>query len=340
LVVLGFAAWIAGCSETGEPSSASRNKPTVVSSIYPLAELTRALVGESAEVTVMLPPGQSPHGYEPDARAMSRLSDAQLVVAVGMGLDPWADQAAAASGGQAEVFIMAKHLDSSTSDQDHDRHDHQHGAHGDHEHDHDHADKPGQIPSDHGHNHADHDHDHGHTHEHGDPHLWLDPVLVRQAIGPLANALAEAMPQQRQSIDQNAAALQDRLHQLDADFSQALTPYRGRAIITYHSAFNRLAERYGLQVATTLTPVESVGSLTAGRLNQTLTAIREHDVQVIFAEPQFPADVVDLLSEEYGVQVMILDPLGDPHSPDRAGYFAMMRYNLNTLVAGLSRSEH
>ncbi len=326
-----------GCG-TDEQASVGGHKPTVVASIYPLASLSRALVGESAEVMVMLPPGQSPHGYEPDARAMGRLAEANAVVMVGMGLDPWANRASAASGGAGRLFVVADHIHADTSDTA-DTHDHAH--------DHEHADASHNDHADHGSDEHSHDHDHhaeqahdhGHDHAHGDPHLWLDPVLIRRVIAPLAETLAEALPEEREAIEKRAAELDKQLRELDADYQQALAPYEGRSIITYHSAFNRLAERYGLHVATTLTPIESVGSLTAGRINQTLAAIQQHDVQVIFAEPQFPADVIDLLSEEYDVTVMILDPLGDPNSANRAGYFQMMRYNLETLVAGLSRSE-
>jgi zinc transport system substrate-binding protein len=171
------------------------------------------------------------------------------------------------------------------------------------------------------------------------PHLWLDPVLVKRMVPDLARALAEALPEHADAIEANAAGLDGKLGDLDAEFERRLAPLHDAEMITYHSAFDLLAARYGLTVAATLTPVESPGDVTSGRLAEVIRLIREHDVRAVFTEPQFPADRAAAIQRETGVEVLVLDPLGDPNQGGRDGYFALMRYNLETLVKGLGRDE-
>lgn len=316
-IVLVGALSLVGCGEAASPPSAAAGKPRIVATIYPLADIATHLAGDGAEVVCLLPAGQSPHAFELSAQQMDNLSQAKLILAVGLGLDHWVDHAAATAGrGNATIFTLAEAADGELGPDD---------ASG-HEHAHEHLDHAGG-----------HEEDDGHHHGPIDPHLWLDPVLVRRAIGPVTDALIRALPGEADSIRQRAGEYEADLIALDAAFTEQLRPFRGRKIVTFHSAFNRLAARYGLEVATTLTPIETVGTITPGSLDQAIRAIEQYDLRVIFAEPQFSPDAADMLARRTGVAVLILDPLGDPARPDRAGYLPVMRYNLRTLVDGLSR---
>jgi zinc transport system substrate-binding protein len=51
---------IIGCSVPGRPGGL-----IVVVTILPLAEMAERIAGERAEIVVLVPPGASPHAYEP-----------------------------------------------------------------------------------------------------------------------------------------------------------------------------------------------------------------------------------------------------------------------------------
>ncbi len=71
-------------------------KPTkikVVTTIYPLALIVKEVGGDSVDVQVLIPPGFSPHTFEPTPSTSSALNDAQLFLLVGANLEPWAEQA-------------------------------------------------------------------------------------------------------------------------------------------------------------------------------------------------------------------------------------------------------
>ncbi len=67
----------------------SAGKPVVAASIHPLGALAEEIAGNDAAVLVLLPPGASPHSFEPTPRAVAEGSEASLVLRVGVGLDDW-----------------------------------------------------------------------------------------------------------------------------------------------------------------------------------------------------------------------------------------------------------
>jgi ABC-type Zn uptake system ZnuABC Zn-binding protein ZnuA len=159
---------------------------------------------------------------------------------------------------------------------------------------------------------------------------------MREAVVKLGEQLSTLIPAAAEDISQNAQHLADELAALDAEYRQRLEPFKGRSIVTYHNAFDRLAERYGLKVAVTLTPIDSPGAMTPQRMEQAIEAIGKYKLRVLFAEPQFPDDAANAVRAETGVAVMTLDPIGDANDPQRDTYQKLMRYNLDTLIKGLS----
>src|SRR5690606_28211103 len=61
----------------------------VVVTIHPLSSIVKAVGGPLVRVETLLPPGASPHTFEPRPAHVRAVAEAQLVVAVGAGLDDW-----------------------------------------------------------------------------------------------------------------------------------------------------------------------------------------------------------------------------------------------------------
>ncbi|AEH44010.1 periplasmic solute binding protein [Thermodesulfatator indicus DSM 15286] len=69
----------------------AQEKPLVVASIFPLAELAKAVGGQEIEVKLLLPPGADPHSWEITPQDVLMMKKAKVLVAVGGGLEPWLD---------------------------------------------------------------------------------------------------------------------------------------------------------------------------------------------------------------------------------------------------------
>lgn len=172
----------------------------------------------------------------------------------------------------------------------------------------------------------------------GNPHVWLDPVLVRDHVLPrLADALVEVAPDARERILAGRTALADSLTSLEREIRRALAPLRSRAFLASHPAWTYFARRFQL---------EELGTVHAGggsepspkALAGLIERARAAGVDVVFAEPQMGETAALALAEELGARVLVLDPLGGEGVAGREGYLRLLRYNAARLAEGLENT--
>ena len=72
-------------------------KLKVLASIPPLADFARQVGGDHVDVILLLPPGASPHTYEPPPKTVQEISEAKIYIEIGAGLEFWADRLVAAT---------------------------------------------------------------------------------------------------------------------------------------------------------------------------------------------------------------------------------------------------
>ncbi len=91
VLAIALSALLTSCGPTGEAS----DKIEVVVTIVPLADFVENVGREKVDVTVMVPPGASPHTYEPKPSQLVEVSKAEILVKVGSGVDfesAWMDR--------------------------------------------------------------------------------------------------------------------------------------------------------------------------------------------------------------------------------------------------------
>jgi len=154
-----------------------------------------------------------------------------------------------------------------------------------------------------------------------DPHVWLDPLLMREAVKAVAEALRGI------GVHADEADAVEELDGLHARFAAGLEPCRRRELVVSHAAFGYLALRYGLeQVA-----VEDAGDRAA--VERARQAIRAGATP--FVETLSPAPALEVLAAEEGVETEVLNPaegLVPREQAAGATYRSLLLYDLETLV--------
>jgi len=74
------------------------SKPKVGATIFPLYDIARQVAGPVADVVLILPPGASPHTFEPTPSSVRSLTGAETLLVIGHGLDDWAVRLARGAG--------------------------------------------------------------------------------------------------------------------------------------------------------------------------------------------------------------------------------------------------
>jgi zinc transport system substrate-binding protein len=78
------------------------DRVSVAVSVFPLDDLVRRIAGPDADVALVLPPGAS----APPADASARVAHANLLVGVGLGVDPWMDPLLPAAAPKAHLLKL------------------------------------------------------------------------------------------------------------------------------------------------------------------------------------------------------------------------------------------
>jgi len=179
----------------------------------------------------------------------------------------------------------------------------------------------------------------GHTpagDETGDPHVWLDPILVRDQLIPRLTAfLAELAPgAQADGVRARGAAVADSLTALDAEIRSELAALPRRGFIATHEAWRYFAARYDLHDLGSL--YEGPGhEPSAQGLARLVDAARATGLRAVLTEPQLAETAARALADEVGAEVVLVDPLGGPGLPGREGYFQLMRFNARAFARAL-----
>jgi len=148
----------------------------------------------------------------------------------------------------------------------------------------------------------------GHEHAAGrpDPHIWLDPKLVKIQARTICDAMCRADPTGAEVYRKNCDAFLADLDAVDARITRALAPLKGKEFFVYHPAFGYFGDSYGLrQVA-----VETAGKEPdAKELAALIDRAKATGVKVIFVQPQFSARSARAVAEAIGGVVVPMDDL-------------------------------
>jgi len=280
--------------------TATAGKIPVAASIVPLGDFCRKIGGDRVQVTVLIPPGASPHTYEPPPQAVARATQAKVFVYVGAGLDPWAERLAARAGKDQVVVKAVAGLPLFGSPV---RGPVEEGPTG-----------PRRRPR---------------GADRGNPHVWLDPVWAQDICRRLASAFIQADPSHRQEYDRNLARYLEELKKLDQEIRCRVAAFTIREFVSFHPSFTYFARRYGLKEVGVIQAAPG-REPTPGQISGIIRAIRKYGVRVVFAEPQLSPRVAQVIAAEAGVRVLLLDPLGGqpPYGDD---YLRLMRWNLDKM---------
>ncbi len=176
--------------------------------------------------------------------------------------------------------------------------------------------------------------DHGNR-QGGDPHVWLDPVLVRDHLVPaIVSGLGQADASRAQAYRAAAADFQAALTQLDTEIRTTLAPAVQRNYIAFHGAWRYFSQRYDLHEVAVVENFPGKEP-SAQEIAAIIDRARKVHVRALLLEPQFSPRAAEQIAQEIGAQLVTADPLGGPDLPGRGHYLDLMRYNLGAFAKAL-----
>lgn len=294
----------ASTTEGNSGSTASGEKLHIVTSFYPMQEFTSKVAGDLADVQVLVPAGTEPHDWEPTAQDIAKMTDADMLVYNGGGVESWIDQVQDTLGDSGPKLVEASsgiQLMASTEEE---------------------------------HEGEEADHDHGSL----DPHVWLSPLQAQTEVRNIETALTALDPDHAADYKKNADTYIAELEKLDADYKAGLSNTKRKDFITQHAAFAYLAHDYGL----TQVPIAGLSpeqEPSAEAMAKIVDFAKQNNVKTIFFETLVSSNVAQTIANEVGAQTAVLNPLeGLTSAETSAGedYISVMRTSLAALEKALN----
>ncbi len=301
---------LAACSN-GDDNGNNENdeKLSIVTTFYPIYDFTQNVVGDEGDVELLIPAGTEPHDFEPSAKQIAKIQDADAFVYHNENMETWVpDTIEGWEEGNPNIVKGTEGIELMPGEE----HDHDHGEE---EHDHDHEED-----------------EEGHSHEY-DPHTWLDPKLAIKEVEAISNQLSEDYPEKEETFKENADNYVEELEELDQEYEESLSNAKQKSFVTQHAAFGYLADEYGLnQVAISgLSPDEEPSP---ERLAELKDYVEDNDIHYIYFEENASDKIARTLADEVGVDLEVLNPLEsltDEQIDNGEDYISVMKDNLSEL---------
>ncbi|MFB6722928.1 zinc ABC transporter substrate-binding protein AztC [Kribbella sp. NPDC056345] len=276
-------------------------RPSVVVTTNILGDITRNIVGDQAEVTVLMEANADPHSFGVSAQQAARLEQADLVVYNGLGLEENVlrhVEAARESG--VATFAAGDAADpiAYTSG--------------------DTAGKPD-------------------PHFWTDPDRVVKAAgLIADQVVKNVKGVDETSI--RANADRYRTELQELTTWMEKSFARI--PAGQRNLVTNHHVFGYLSQRFGFRVIGAVIPSgTTLASPSASDLRSLVTAIEQAGVRAIFADSSQPDRLAQVLKRESKVEVKVVPLFSESLTePDQgaATYLQMMRANTTAISDGLT----
>ena len=306
--LLGLTFLLAGC-DTGPITTADNNGTTIVVTSPAAHALVRPLVqnytqdGGTSVVTIipMYKPGQDMHSFEPAAKDVISLANADVVVSTGS--EAWLDSALKSSGNTvARVVSMMEACDVHAAD---------------HDHDHSHEDSTCALIE-------------------NDEHVWLSVDYANLIVIAITNALKEADPDNASVWDKHSEAFKTELTALNAELHDAVrSSSKKTVVVADRHPFVYLFAHLGLDCIAAFPGCSSETSASFETQTKLIEAVNSNSLAYIFIIEGSDGKVAEVVAEETGAEILTLNSLQIVSDYESADYLALMRKNLENLKKAL-----
>jgi zinc transport system substrate-binding protein len=241
--------------------------------LVPYADFVRQVGGDKVDVTVMVPPGASPHTYEPTPGQMVALSEAEVYVQVGSGVEfelTWMDNLITQNPGML-VVNASDGIDLIEGGHEHDEEEHEAEGHG-------------SI----------------------DPHVWTSPANVKIIVRNICDGLTAADPDNAAYYQANRDSYLDELDDLDEYVHGKLDGYAVRYFLIYHPSFGYFSEEYDLnQLSIELEGKEPTPQV----IQQCIDLAEQYNLNYVYIDPASVPQYAETIAGNIGGQTATLNPL-------------------------------
>lgn len=352
-----FCLCLTGCQgawRAADRSEAAQGKLQVVTTIFPYYDFARQVAGEYADVSMMVPAGMDTHSFEPTARDMVRLGDADVFLYNGGELESWVPRVLDAVDNDhwmvdqmmdyVDVFTE-EHVEGMKGERGHSE-----KEHGEKRRD---SERPGNMAGDEEDGARDdmngaeedmdgseegvdrsEDEDHEEQEE-LDEHIWTSPVNASILVRHIAEDLGNADPAHRKEYQLNAEHYAGELERLDREFRNVTESAQSRYLV-FGDRFplRYFVEEYGLEYTAAFVGCSSDTEPSADTIAYLTDQVRRRRLPIVLKIELTSDRIANAIAEAAGAEVETFHTCHNVtrgQLDDGVTYLSLMEQNISVL---------
>lgn len=296
------------------------SKIQIVATLFPQYDFAKQIVGDKAEVTLLVGAGVETHNFEPTAKDMVTMLDkTDMFLYTGTFLEPWTeDIIETIKDDNCSIVDVSENIELIKIDEFESRH----------------------INSDI--EHEEHDHEEEHVHSEScshqdmyDGHIWQDLDNARIMIDNILNAVCEIDPENKDYYTENATKYKEEIIKLDTEIGKLVENAKQKEIaVGGEFAYAYFVEEYDLDFVSVYTNCGHGEDPSIAKVKSVIDYINEHKMPVVYYEELSEGTVAKMIAEETEAEALVLYSIHNGN-PEKDTYVSLMRKNIESLKKGL-----
>lgn len=297
-----IAAGLTACSDSKKQDE--EDKLSIVTTLFPDYDFAKQIVGDKANVTLLLDPGVEAHDYDPSPSDIITINKADLFIYTGDSMEHWVSNITDSLEKDSVTIVDASTnitlVKSSKTAQEN---------------------EAMQMTLEY------------------DPHIWTSPKNALIMINTILDAIVKKDPDNREYYQQNAEAYASEIRKLDTEFREIAEKakyntiyFGGRFALIY------FVQEYGLAYMSAFDSCSSETEPSAKLITNIIEAMKKSGATVVYYEELADPKSAQAIAEEIEGTTLLLHSCHNVSAEDMKNgvtYVSLMKQNAENLKIGL-----
>jgi zinc transport system substrate-binding protein len=295
------------------PSTENEGRIKIVATIFPLYDFTRAVVGDAADLSMLVRPGTEIHTYDPSPQDILSVNNADLFIYVGGESDAWVETLLESTGLESTGKTVLRLIDRVDAVEE--------------------ELVEGMQPEE------EEEGEEGEEEEY-DEHIWTSPRNAMTLVRVIAETLCEADPKNAATYRANAENYVGEIAKIDEEFKALVTSAKRKKIVFGDRfPFRYFADEFGLEYRAAFPGCHTESDVSAATMAYLIKTVQEEGLPVIYTIELSSQSIAKAIAEQTGAEVLTLHSV---HTVTRsefesgATWLSIMKGNVESLRKGLN----
>ncbi|WP_186431284.1 metal ABC transporter substrate-binding protein [Clostridium sp. BSD9I1] len=281
--------------QTTKIESNGNEKIKIAVTFNPLKEFAEAVGGDKVQVETIIPNGSEPHDFDPRAKDLINIENADIFVYNGLNMEPWVDKVISNLQNKDLVKVeSSKNVEAIEVEEHESEEDQEHGDY--------------------------------------DPHTWLGLTSAKVQAKNIADVLIKIDEKNKDFYEKNYKQFEGELDKLLNEYQPKFQALKNKNFVTGHAAFAYFCRDFGLK-QNSVEGVFAEGEPTPKKLKTLTDYCKENKVKTIFVEDMVSPKVSETLAKEVGADIKTIYTVES--SEDNKNYIQSMESNLKEVYESL-----